>query len=1141
MSLSTNVTLTVSDYDIKLSRNLKFYENDQLKLIFTLNYWGIDNAKGSSQRVLMPLNALTAILFIETPLGVDTVESATIEENVVTFYLTSNQTQYIGISRMQIQLLDEDGCQITLPPMNFEVRENIYGNEVMLSKVLLSDENENIIVDENGNAINTGTKVSAQTYAVALSEENGSETTTSQPTKQIKDFNLKTGASGEEDLLIQDSDGATKRIKASEFLNVNVDLTLYCTKEEVNTLLNNKANISHTHTVADIEDMPDYALKTDIPTVPTKTSELTNDTGFITTIPTEYITESELNTELSTKANISDIPSLDGYATETFVTNKIAEASLSGGEVDLSEYATKDELNTKANISHTHTVSEITNLVIPTVDVDKNYVDTQLATKANIEDIPNLDGYALKSEIPTVPTKTSELVNDSGFITTIPTEYVTENELNAKGYLTEHQDISMKADKTELHTHDNKTVLDGITSTKVTEWNNKSNFDGNYNSLTNKPTIPTVDVDKNYVDTQLSTKANITDIPSLDGYATETFVTNKIAEASLGGGGEVDLSGYATKDELNSSLATKSDTTHNHDTVYAPIEHEHSQYLTSVPSEYVTDEELNAKGYLTSHQDISGKADKLYVDTELAKKSDKTHTHSYNNLTDKPTIPTVDVNKNYVDTQLATKANTSDIPSLNGYATETFVTNKIAEAQLGGSGSGNIIFSNVENGEIFTVVEKIIGSIVVNETTFSVNEGKSFTFDVSLDKAPDENQIVTISSVSNLLSFNKASLTFTADNYNIVQTVTVTTNNDDVYNGNTSATIVLSSENLTKNINVTIVEDEEQPAIAVQSISISSTSNTINTNGSITLNAVLTPSNATNKEVTWSKDNDNISLVPSGLSCVVRGEKVGTSIITVTSNDTTNGTISSEFSVTIEESTIEEPDPSPTNVMPLSIHTTDDGVEYLQINDYTDFRNGKNPFVVSDSPNSYKNDVWEMHAVLLNSLWISLSMSPDVFLDQFEVFNGTASSCLSYSAKTDKDVLCYTGSALMLRVPLGSNIKDYLFSKFDNFKIKMPETYKTFNIDAEKLTNMTVKTSNVEGAQYAHFNYSELPSSNIYSGVNTFCVRTSTNANQTGTIPPGVAISTSVVSITFKPNTFTDFTLDAVKEYIRNNPIVLYY
>jgi len=37
----------------------------------------------------------------------------------------------------------------------------------------------------------------------------------------------------------------------------------------------------------------------------------------------------------------------------------------------------------------------------------------------------------------------------------------------------------------------------------------------------------------------------------LDDCATEAFVTNKIAEAQLSGGGDIDLSGYATKDELN--------------------------------------------------------------------------------------------------------------------------------------------------------------------------------------------------------------------------------------------------------------------------------------------------------------------------------------------------------------------------------------------------------------------------------------------------------------------------------------------------------------------------------------------------------------------------------------------------------------
>ena len=50
-----------------------------------------------------------------------------------------------------------------------------------------------------------------------------------------------------------------------------------------------------------------------------------------------------------------------------------------------------------------------------------------------------LDGKADNS---TIPKKVSDLINDSGFITSIPDEYVTETELNNKGYLTEHQDLS---------------------------------------------------------------------------------------------------------------------------------------------------------------------------------------------------------------------------------------------------------------------------------------------------------------------------------------------------------------------------------------------------------------------------------------------------------------------------------------------------------------------------------------------------------------------------------------------------------------------------------------------------------------------------------------------------------------------------
>lgn len=55
------------------------------------------------------------------------------------------------------------------------------------------------------------------------------------------------------------------------------------------------------------------------------------------------------------------------------------------------------------------------------------------------------------------------------------------------------QDIFAYADAVQgnLNTHDGNTTKH-ITAAERTAWNNKSNFSGNYNDLSNKPTIPTV-------------------------------------------------------------------------------------------------------------------------------------------------------------------------------------------------------------------------------------------------------------------------------------------------------------------------------------------------------------------------------------------------------------------------------------------------------------------------------------------------------------------------------------------------------------------------------------------------------------------------------------------------------------------------
>ena len=66
-----------------------------------------------------------------------------------------------------------------------------------------------------------------------------------------------------------------------------------------------------------------------------------------------------------------------------------------------------------------------------------------------------------------------------------------------------------------------------------------------------------------------------------------------------------------------------------------------------------------------------------------------------------------------------------------------------------------------------------------------------------------------------------------------------------------------------------------------------------------TLTATLTPANASNKAVTWSSDNENVTLVANGLECTVKAKAVGNSIVTCTSQDTTNGTITDTCNVTI--------------------------------------------------------------------------------------------------------------------------------------------------------------------------------------------------------------------------------------------------
>lgn len=182
-------------------------------------------------------------------------------------------------------------------------------------------------------------------------------------------------------------------------------------------------------------------------------------------------------------------------------------------------------------------------ITVPTVDVDKNYVDIELSKKANTSDIPSLDGY------------------------------VTDEELNAKGYLTSHQDVSGKVDKVKGKSLIADTEIERLKSVK------------NY--------------DDTEIKTELVKKANSTDvtkeisdkIAEVISDAPESFNTLKeISDWISGHENDASAMNSAIKDNKSAitTLQTgKADKTE----------------IPTVPTN--VSEFTNDAGYLTEHQDIS--------------------------------------------------------------------------------------------------------------------------------------------------------------------------------------------------------------------------------------------------------------------------------------------------------------------------------------------------------------------------------------------------------------------------------------------------------------------------------------------------------------------------------------------------------
>ena len=181
--------------------------------------------------------------------------------------------------------------------------------------------------------------------------------------------------------------------------------------------------------IKEIVNLEDYAKTSD---VPTKLSELTNDKDFATVNRVlEEIAKSQLEG--------SEVD-LSAYATKEFVADEIEKIDVTE---QLGDYAKKTELPTN--------VSQLTNDKNYLTSIPSEYItETELNAKGYLTQHQDLSAYAKKTELPTVPTKVSELTNDKNYLTSVPSEYITETELNNKKYLTQHQNISHLASKTDI-------------------------------------------------------------------------------------------------------------------------------------------------------------------------------------------------------------------------------------------------------------------------------------------------------------------------------------------------------------------------------------------------------------------------------------------------------------------------------------------------------------------------------------------------------------------------------------------------------------------------------------------------------------------------------------------------------------------
>ena len=220
------------------------------------------------------------------------------------------------------------------------------------------------------------------------------------------------------------------------------------------------------------------------------------------------------------------------YNDQTYIQAKSATESV-GGELGVYTKAEIDDM--------------ISDIESGGADLTNYYTKSQVDALIDGVD-PDLSNYYTKSQI-----------DNKGYITSVPSEYITETELASYNFLTTHQDLSNYATQTWVNAQIANAEIGGgdgtIDLTNYVQF--ADTFNTNKNGVVPKPTTAHADyylasngtwVDIESKISQYAPDPDLSDYltsDALDGYATESYVDDAISEIS-----NPDLSGYAQTADL---------------------------------------------------------------------------------------------------------------------------------------------------------------------------------------------------------------------------------------------------------------------------------------------------------------------------------------------------------------------------------------------------------------------------------------------------------------------------------------------------------------------------------------------------------------------------------------------------------------